>query len=180
MRTASLGTWSVTLALMWTGFAAPNDIFRPDLLLISRIRQDMPDGWQCSVFREDGQKGHPLGLDEPVLRLDFAAPDQFLADAPGFGAAKVSPLIQLYLYKIADKAHVLEMIARGRNSSSNPPIYFGETWDFVIVTSPPYVNHGIFTEEAKRAIFPMWKALRKYIPNKGDKGVDEMGQPYLH
>jgi hypothetical protein len=180
MRTANLGMSFIALSLVWTAFATPDDIFSPDLLLISRIRQDMPDGWQCSAVRQDGQKGHPLGLEEPVLRLDFAAPGQFLAHAAGFGTAKVSPLIQLYLYKIGERAHVLEMIRRGRVYSSNPPIYFGETLDFIVVTSPSYVNHGIFTDEAKRAIFPMWKALRKHIPNKGDKSVDGLAEPYLH
>ncbi len=168
----------ITLAFMWTTFATSNDIFRPDLLLISRIRQDLPNGWQCAVVRQDGPKRHPLvGLEEPVFRLDFAAPDQFLAHAPGFGTAKVSPLIQLFVYKISDKAHVLKMIDRGRALSSYPPIYFGETWDFIIVTSPPYVNHGIFTMEARRAIRPMWQVLRKHIENRRNKTIDQLAEP---
>jgi hypothetical protein len=176
MKTA-LGTSFITLMLMSSMFATPDEIFSPELLLIARIRPDMPDGWQYWAVREAGKKGHPLGLEEPVLRLDFATPGQSLTYAPGFGTEKVSPLIQLYLYRIADKGHVQEMIKRGRSSSSNPPTYFGETEDFIIVTSPPYVNHGIFTEEARRALSPMWKVLRKHIPNKWDKSMDEF---HLH
>ncbi len=145
----------------------------PEPSSISRIRQEMPGGWQCILIREYGKKGHPHGLKRPILRADFTAPQRSFLDE----GKRVSPLIQLYLYDIRDKHYVLWVIDRERFFSWDIPIYFGETKDYIVVTSPSYVNHGIFTEEAKRAICPMWKVLRKHIPNKGDNSVDELGQP---
>ena len=138
--------------------------------LISQIRKDLPSGWQCRVVQQDGAKGHPHGLAEPLLRVDFSAPEQSFQSPIGGRRDRVSPLIQLYFYDIATKAHVLEVIDKERVYSWDIPIYFGETEDYIIVTSPSYVNHGIFTEEAQKTIRPMWNVLRKHIENKGSSG----------
>jgi len=145
--------------------------------LISQIRGDLPEGWQCASVHQDGEKGHPHGLAEPLFRTDFSAPEQSFQTPQGDKRGKVSPLIQLYFYDIATKAHVLNVIDKERIYSWDIPIYFGETEDYIIVTSPSYVNHGIFTEEAKKAIRPMWNVLRNHIENKGDKMIDELAQP---
>jgi hypothetical protein len=43
-----------------------------------------------------------------------------------------------------------------------------------VVTSPAFVNGGLFTLEERRALRPMWKVLRDLIPNKEKTGVDEL------
>jgi hypothetical protein len=45
--------------------------------------------------------------------------------------------------------------------------------EYVIVTSPSYVNHGVFTERAKNAIRPMWNVLRIYIECKEDEFAED-------
>ena len=109
------------------------------------------------------------------MRLDFSAPGQSFGD-PIDAQANHSPVIPLYLYAIADKAHVQEVIQEEQMFSWDIPIYFGETDEFFVVTSPAYVNHGVFTEEAKQAIRPMWDVLRRHIENKGDTSVDQLAQ----
>jgi hypothetical protein len=69
------------------------------------------------------------------------------------------------------------VIKKERLYSWDIPIYFGETEEYFIVTSPLYVNHGVFTEEAKQTIRPIWKVLRQHIGNKGDKTVEQLAQP---
>lgn len=145
--------------------------------LVSQIQRDLPPGWQCTVIQKNGEKGHPHGLGEPMIRMDLSSPDQSFPNAKGARRKTLSPLIQLFLYHIADKPHVLEVIEKERLYSWDIPIYFGETEDYIIVTSPPYVNHGVFTEVAKQTIRPMWDVLRRHIPNKGDKSVDQLAQP---
>ena len=145
--------------------------------LVSQIRRDLPFGWQCRVIQKNGEKGHPHGLGEPIMRMDLSSPEQSFPNTKGARRKTLSPLIQLYLYDIADKTHVQEVIEKERLYSWDIPIYFGETEKYIIVTSPPYVNHGVFTEEAKRTIRPMWDVLRKHIPNRGDKTVEQLAQP---
>jgi hypothetical protein len=146
-------------------------------VVISRIRKDLPNAWQCAVLHQNGEKGHPHGLKEPLFRADFSAPKQSLTPPKGDRRGNLSPLIQLYFYNIRHRSHVLEVIEEERVYSWDIPIYFGETEDYIIVTSPPYVNHGIFTEEAKQAIRPMWNVLRKHIENKGHETVQQLAQP---
>ena len=147
-------------------------------MVITRICKDLPNEWQCTLLHQNGEKGHPHGLREPLFRADFSAPEQsFQAPIGVEKQQKFSPLIQLYFYNIADKSYVLEVIDKERIYSWDIPIYFGETEDYIVVTSPPYVNHGIFTEEAKQAIRPMWNVLREHIENKEDKTIEQLVQP---
>jgi hypothetical protein len=37
----------------------------------SDIRKWLPDGWTCTLISERGKMGHPHGLSEPLLCLDF-------------------------------------------------------------------------------------------------------------
>jgi hypothetical protein len=129
------------------------------------------------VIHKKGEKGHPHGLGEPMMRMDLSSPEQSFPNTKGARRKTLSPLIQLYLYNIADKPYIQEVIMKERPFSWDVPIYFGETEDYVVVTSPPYVNHGVFTEEAKKKIRPMWDALRKHIECKEDKAVEQLAQP---
>lgn len=145
--------------------------------LVSRIRKDLPSRWQCRVITQEGEKGHPHGLDEPLMRMDLSSPEESFASIEGARTKTLSPLIQLYVYDISDKPHVQKVIQEERLYSWNIPIYFGETEDYIVVTSPAYVNYGVFTEEAKKTIRPMWNVLRKHIPNRGDQTVEQLAHP---
>lgn len=148
--------------------------FKSDVpLLISRIQEGLPDGWECVVEKTSGQKGHPHGLKEPVFRVDFTNPNATIPGRPN----NMNPSIQLYFYPIESKPHVMTVIDKERMYSWDIPIYFGETEEHIVVTSPAYVNHGVFTEEAKKTIRPMWNVLRKYIECKEDQLVEQLAQP---
>ncbi len=145
--------------------------------LISEICGELPQGWTCTIEQENAKKGHPHGLEEPLFRTDFTNPHQAFESPFAGGRKKLNPIIQLYFYDIASKAHVMEVIEKERIHSWDIPIYFGETEKYIVVTSPSYVNYGVFSEDAKKAIRPMWEALRKRIDNKEDKNVDELAEP---
>ncbi len=38
-------------------------------LLIGHIRRELPKGWECTLVREPGLKGHPHALNEPLFRV---------------------------------------------------------------------------------------------------------------
>jgi len=83
-----------------------------------------------------------------------------------------SPIIPLYFYRHSEKADIMKIIEKESSLSSSIPIYFGETDEFVVVTSPAFVNGGLFTPEARHALRPMWKVLRNLIPKREKTGVD--------
>jgi hypothetical protein len=142
--------------------------------MLAAIRRDLPSGWDCMAVWQDGDKGHPHGLDEPLFRMDVGSTYEVFGAGLGRGLGSGWPLVQLFFYDIAEKPHVLNVIEAERLHSWDIPIYFGETDQYVIVTSPAYVNHGIFTDEAKKRLSPGWQVLRRHIPNKGDTSVDEL------
>jgi hypothetical protein len=142
--------------------------------LITSIQGNLPDGWESTVEKTDGQKGHPHGLKEPVFRADYGNPNLLFGTDRRKG---MNPSIKLYFYQIDSKPNVMKVIDAEREYSWNIPIYFGETEEYVVVTSPLYVNHGVFTEEAKKTIRPMWNVLRKHIECKEDRSVEQLAQP---
>ena len=145
--------------------------------LISEICAELPQGWTCTIEQASARKGHPHGLEEPLFRTDFTNPHKAF-ESPFAGVRKkLNPIIQLYFYDIASKAHVMEVIEKEREHSWDIPIYFGETEKYIVVTSPAYVNYGVFSEDAKKAIRPMWQALRKRIDNKEDETVEQLAEP---
>jgi hypothetical protein len=129
--------------------------------VIAAIRRDLPSGWQCDVVKERGKTGHPHGLAEPLFRVDFTNPQQAFESPIG-----KNPCVQLYFYDIAEKGHVLQVIKKEAIYSWNVPEYFGETKDYIVATSASYINHGVFTEQAKQITRPLWKALRKHVQSK--------------
>ena len=143
------------------------------LSFVNRIQESLPDNWECMVEDQDGQKGHPHGLDEPLFRMDFTNYNAYFDADKRLG---MHPVIQLYFYDIDSKLHIMQIVREQSLYSWDIPIYFGETEEYVIVTSPSYVNHGVFTEEAKNAIRPMWNVLRMYIECKEDELVEQLVQ----
>jgi len=43
------------------------------------------------------------------------------------------------------------------------PIYFNETNKYIIVTSPCYINSGVFTEETQSYYIVLEKSLKEYF-----------------
>jgi hypothetical protein len=144
----------------------------------SRIHRNLPQGWVFSIIDEIGKKGHPHGLEEPLFRVDYSNPHVVFEDPKANDRTeKTSPELQLFFYDIKDKDRIMKVIASEKIYSWNIPIYFGESDELLIVTSPSYVNHGIFTEKAKKAIYPIWKTIRLYFPNKEDISIEQLASP---
>ncbi len=137
-----------------------------DLLL--KIQEDLPTDWTCTVITDDGKKGHPHGLDEPLFRADF------MNIRISFSNELHNPYIPLFFYDIGSKSKIMKTIDKEKMFSWDIPLYFGETDNYLVVTSPAYVNHGVFTVEAKNMIKPMWSVLRRYILNIEGTNIDQL------
>ena len=57
----------------------------------------------------------------------------------------------------------MEIIAKEIIYSWCTPMYFDETKKYIIVTSPCYINSGVFMEEAKGYYSPLEQSLREYF-----------------
>ncbi len=119
----------------------------------------MPNDWTLTVITETGKMGHPHGLEEPVFRIDFTDQTRTFITS----ATELHPYLRLYFYRINDKEKILGIIQQESIYSWDIPTYFAETKEYIIVTSPLYINHGIYTEEAIALFTPLEQALKDYF-----------------
>ena len=127
---------------------------------ILKITDGIPEGWSYAQITEEGKKGNPHGLEEPVIRIDFINPDEEFENSD---ETKYNPSLRLYFYHIVEKQEIMKIIANESMYSWSIPIYFDETERYIIVTSPCYINSGVFTEEAKDYYSTLEKLLKEYF-----------------
>ncbi|MCP4583542.1 MAG: hypothetical protein GY839_18185 [candidate division Zixibacteria bacterium] len=162
----------VSLSLLLIFFCSSPQPGPKTVTLISGLQVDLPHGWKYTVVTDVGNKGYPQGLDEPVFRVDFTNP-VVLFNADTKRGINYNPSVKLYFYLIASKPDIMEAIKKYAYSSSYPPLYFGETAEYIVVTSPSYINSGVYSEEAIKAIRPLWFALREHIECKEDSLLEK-------
>ena len=145
---------------------------QPAAELVAAIR-GVPKGWQCSLIQEPGKMGHATGLDEPAFRLDFTNPKETFTDNWRSNAMCLHhPSLRLDFYPLAAKERILNTIDAERVHSGEIPTYYAETQDYILVTSPAWINEGYHSEEAQKLLAPLEQALRKLwpIPQQGRSG----------
>lgn len=120
----------------------------------------IPDGWTCTVLTEELEKAErPHGLHAPIAITEFT---NKTVEISGHNK-KINPSLNLYFYNISEKEKIKSIIKKEALYSWNIPVYFDETKNFIIITSPSYINNGIFTEEAKKYYSPLEKSLKEYF-----------------
>ncbi len=127
---------------------------------VSGIQDVLPEGWEMESISQEGLMGHPHGLNEPLFRIDFVdRTHQF----EGPGGRTYFPSLRLYFYDIQEKGTVLETIEQEKVYSWDVPDYFDKTAEYIVVTSPLYINGGCFSDEAMSLYEPLEKALKDYF-----------------
>jgi hypothetical protein len=127
---------------------------------ISGIRESLPASWQMTVIDKEGEIGHPHGLKEPLFRIDFLDTEHYFFDA---GGRQYSPSARLYIYDIVQQKIIMATIVRERMYSWDIPEYYDRTKDYIIVTSPSYINGGHYNNEAVYLFQPLDMALKEYF-----------------
>ena len=127
---------------------------------VSGIRTALPEGWGCSLIAEEGKMGHPHGLGEPLFRVDFTNPKETF-EGPG-KTGRLHPSLRLHFHPVADRQQILKVIEAEKIMSWDIPVLFSETREYLIVTSPTWINQGHYTEEAKKLMAPLEEALKKH------------------
>jgi hypothetical protein len=139
------------------------------------IAKQLLEGWTCNLITEKGKMGYPQGLQEPLFRLDFVNTNIVLHEKLGpLEPVDLHPNLRLHFHSKTEREEILKVMDSERVSSADISTIFGETKDFVIVSSPAWRNAVIIkepsgvmvassTEEANKAIDPLLQALGKYV-----------------
>jgi len=128
---------------------------------ITHIGEAVPLGWNASIYTENltgVQKPH--GLWVPMAIVNFTNPS---ASFEATGGVHKHPSLWLYFYNISEKKEILGIIANESIYSWCIPIYFNETSKYIIITSPCYIDDGVFTEEAQAYYLPLEQSLKQYF-----------------
>ncbi len=130
---------------------------------VSGIHDVLPAGWELQVIDQTGTMNPPHGLNEPLFRIDFVDHTHQFKDS---GERVYNPSLRLYFYDIQEKDAVLNTIEAEKMFSWDVPIYFDETTEYIIVTSPLYINRGHFTDETEALYQPLENALKECFQGK--------------
>jgi hypothetical protein len=158
---------------LWSTLA--DDSTKEEPQVVRDLRAKSPGGWNCTVYQGDDVKVVPHGLGKALFQVVASNTNlSFVKFPEAPRPTRQSPVIPLYFYRHSEKADIMKIIERESTHSWSIPIYFGETEEFVVVTSPAFVNGGLFTPEARHALRPMWKVLRDLFPKREKTGVDDL------
>ncbi len=132
---------------------------------ILNIGESIPEGWNYTIITQNLEKTkRPHGLWKPVATVNFTNFNKEIGYDPGIKTdMKYYPSLRLYFYNITEKHEIKEIIDKEIIYSWCTPIYFYETKRYIIVTSPCYINSGIFTEEATYYYSKLEKSLKEYF-----------------
>lgn len=149
---------------------------------ILNIEEAIPEGWNYTITQNftgevipasgygkiitqnSAEMPIPHGLGKPAAIVNFTNPNIEIGYYPGVGTdRKYNPSLRIYFYNITEKKGIMQTIDREILRSYCVPIYFDETERYIIITSPCYINSGIFTEEAKNHYAPLEKSLKDYF-----------------
>lgn len=132
---------------------------------ILNIGGSIPEGWNYTIITQNLEEPErPHGLWQPVAIVNIANLNKEIEYDQGVkNDKKYNPSLQLYFYNVTEKQEIMEIIDKERIYSWCIPIYFDETKKYIIVTSPCYINSGIFTEKAKNYYSPLEKSLKEYF-----------------
>lgn len=120
-----------------------------------------PVGWDCEIVKNDFDINDiPKNAKEPVAVIKYKNTNREVIHLSG---TKFYPSLILDLYPIEQKQELMDLIKSQQFYSWCIPIYYGETKDYFILTSPCFINAGTFTEQADSSIKDLQKALDKII-----------------
>jgi hypothetical protein len=127
---------------------------------VAGIQKILPSGWQMEVIDQKGTMEPPHSLEGPLFRIDFFDRTHSFRD----GANRtIFPSLRLYFYDIGDKESITQAIKLEEMYSWNIPEYYDETTEYIIVTSPLYINSGHYSGEAIALFQPLDKALKEFF-----------------
>jgi len=129
----------------------------------------IPDGWECEIITEDFNSNDlPRDASKPFAVIKYKnSKREFLR----YQDRVVNPSLILDLYHISHKQELIDFIISQQVFSWCIPLYYGETKEYIVITSPCFVNYGAFTEEANSLIEDLHASLKGIIEVKEYDGL---------
>ena len=153
--------------LLLTLFACDKDLIDTSIEDFCNVK---PDGWNCEIIESNFNPNEiPQNADTPIVVVKYYNSNR---EFDGIGQINVNPSLILNLYPIEQKDNLVKFIKSQQIFSWCIPIYFGETRDYFIITSPCFKNRGTFTENANSSIEDLYAALDKIIIKKDYELID--------
>ncbi len=148
-------------------FACDKDVMDTSFEDFSSVK---PDGWNCEIIESNFNPiDIPKNADTPIAIVKYYNSNR---EFDGIGQTNVNPSLILNFYPIEQKDDLVKFIKSQQFYSWCIPIYFGETSDYFIITSPCFKNGGTFTENANSSIADLYAALDKIIIKKDYELID--------
>jgi hypothetical protein len=120
-----------------------------------------PTDWECEIIKDNFSRSDiPQNTDNPIAIIKYTNPSR---EFTRFDGTKVNPPFILDLYSIRQKEELIDFIKSQQMYSWCIPIYYGETKDYFIITSPCFINGASFTDEADSCISDLHAALKGII-----------------
>jgi hypothetical protein len=120
-----------------------------------------PEGWQCTITTGDFNiQNIPQNAETPIAIIEYLNPNR---EFTKYTEMKVNPSLIIDIYEIGRKQELMDFIKSQQLYSWCIPIYYGETKDYFIITSPCFINGGSFTDEANACINDLHEALKSII-----------------
>jgi len=128
------------------------------------LRGSLPAEWVLSSSVDPGRFKPLRGLPHPLAQLTLANQSDTLTWVLSPEKWKIlHPTLTLLLFPISDLQEVEEAVRQQGYRSDFPPVIFGLIDEYILVTSPGYVNEGLHTPEAEATIQELKDALKRTV-----------------
>jgi hypothetical protein len=139
-------------------FSCEKEVKDPDLEDFCAVA---PEGWECELIQDYfSQDDIPQDAGQPVAIIKYVNPERQFTRSESITA---NPSLILDIYPVGQKNELNDFIRSQRMYSWCIPVYYGETKDYFILTSPCFINGGTFTAEADSCIQDLQEALESII-----------------
>ncbi len=123
-----------------------------------------PNDWDCEIILANfDSNDYPKNTIEPIAIVKYKNQS---CEFTWISETKINPSLILDVYPITQKPELLSLIKSQQLYSWCVPIYYGETKNYFIITSPCFINSGSFTEDAHSCINDLHNALKRIIQKK--------------
>jgi len=120
-----------------------------------------PDGWDCEIITDHFNSGDiPVQAGDPIAIVKYKNDNR---EFNTYDNTHVHPSLTLNIYPVEQKEQLIELIRSQQLLSWCVPVYYGETANYFVVTSPCFINGGAFTEEANASMEDLHTALGEFI-----------------
>lgn len=139
---------------------------------LDEICSIIPGDWNCVIQTDNfNQTNIPEALDTPKAIITFTNTSEEFTRTSG---TMMNPSLKLNFYNIDDKEELQSIIESQSIFSWCIPVYYGETVNFYIVTSPCFINNGCFTKESNECIKDLHVALINYFSEYNNELLDDL------